>query len=59
MYVVHSPARVSKGDLLMVRQAHHERMLGYARSLLDHTNKDNIKTENKKNWYELDDLENN
>jgi hypothetical protein len=34
MYVARSPARVSKGDLLMVRQAHHERMLGYARSLL-------------------------
>jgi hypothetical protein len=28
MYVVHSPARVSKGDLLMVRQAHHERKAG-------------------------------
>jgi len=28
-------------------------------NILDHTNKDNIKTENKKKWYELDDLENN
>jgi hypothetical protein len=28
-------------------------------NLLEHANKVNVKTENKKNWYNLDDMENN